>query len=259
MQRPGEAITIHPTTVESYWSRERLPSPKEQADDLVLWIGDNQPDPATNAITKQVALDAWIGAALSDRRPGNAIGLIWLVSASREQELFEHHFELGDASFRLTLTGWEKYSALKQVRVDSRVAFMAMKFGDAELNSVVDGCFRLAVKRAGFELRILTDRQEAGLIDNQMRAALLAARFVIADLTHGSFGAYWEAGFADGRGLPVIYTCRRAEWERAKSHFDTNHMTTVLWNTANLKPSEDELTAIIRTTLRAEARQTDQD
>jgi len=70
-------------------------------------------------------------------------------------------------------------------------------------------------------------------------------------------GAYWEAGFADGRGLPVIYTCRRAEWQKAKTHFDTNHMATVLWDADNLKPVGDELTAMIRATLRADAKQAD--
>ena len=66
-----------------------------------------------------------------------------------------------------------------------------MKFGDSELDEMVDKCFRRAVRRMGFELR---------------RAAVLSARFVISDLTHGSYGAYWEAGFGEGRGIPVIYT-----------------------------------------------------
>ena len=66
-----------------------------------------------------------------------------------------------------------------------------MKFGDSELDEMVDKCFRRAVRRTGFELR---------------RAAVLSARFVISDLTHGSYGAYWEAVFGEGRGIPVIYT-----------------------------------------------------
>jgi hypothetical protein len=68
----------------------------------------------------------------------------------------------------------------------------------------------------------------------------------------------WEAGFADGLGLPVIYTCRRREWEQAKTHFDTKHMRTIIWDVADFKPSENELTAVIRATLRSEAKQSDQ-
>jgi hypothetical protein len=77
---------------------------------------------------------------------------------------------------------------------------MAMQFGDAEFNRVVNDCFKPAVKAAGFELRLLTDGQPAGLIDDQLRVALRTARFVIADLTHANNGAYWEAGFAEGLG-----------------------------------------------------------
>jgi hypothetical protein len=94
---------------------------------------------------------------------------------------------------------------------------MALKFRQPELDKAVEECFRPGVERAGFELRILSDQQGAGLIDNQIRASLLSARFVISDLTHGSYGAYWEAGFGEGRGIPVIYTCEKTAWGKQKS------------------------------------------
>src|SRR5258708_34097771 len=105
---------------------------------------------------------------------------------------------------------------------------MAMKFGDAAVNRAVEECFRSAVRRTGFELKVLTDQPGAGLIDDQIRAGLLAARFVIANLTRGSHGAYWEAGYAEGRNIPVIYTCEKADWEEIKTHFDTNNMFTII-------------------------------
>jgi hypothetical protein len=259
MQRQGQLITIHPNTVETYWE-SRLPTPNEQANELIVWIGDNQVGGAKAAVQRELALDAWIGAVLA-LKPGNASALRWLIGAmepdSRPPNLFTHRYSQGDVVLQLTLAGWERHGELKREQKESRTAFMAMRFGDTELNRAVDHCFRPAVRRTGFELRILTDQQGAGLIDDQIRAALVSARFVVADLTHGNPGAYWEAGFADGRGLPVIYTCRRAEWDKAKTHFDTNHMVTVIWDPANLMPSENQMAAIIRATLRAEAKQTD--
>jgi hypothetical protein len=80
-----------------------------------------------------------------------------------------------------------------------------------------------------------TDKQPAGLIDDQMRAAILASRFVISDLTHGSPGAYWEGGFGEGLGLPVIYTCEKSAWDEQKTHFDTNYLVTIIWDKAELK------------------------
>jgi hypothetical protein len=115
----------------------------------------------------------------------------------------------GKLGVMLTMVGWERYEALQKANLESRTAFMAIKFDDASVNQAVDECFRPAVRRAGFELKVLTDQQGAGSIDDQIRAGLLAARFVIADLTRGSHGAYWEAGYAEGRNIPVIYTCER--------------------------------------------------
>ena len=253
MQRQDKPITIHPNAIETFWETP-LPTPNEQANELILWIGDNQVDSAKPAVQREVALDAWIGARLP-LKPGSANGLRWLIDAMGEgsPDLFAHTYSQGGVGLQLKLAGWKRYAELKQVQKESRTAFMAMKFGDVELDHAVDHCFRPAVRRTGFELRVLTDQQRAGLIDDQIRAALISARFVIADLTHGNAGAYWEAGFADGRGLPVIYTCRRAEWDKAKTHFDTNHMLTVIWDPADLMPSGKQISAIIRATLRGEA------
>jgi hypothetical protein len=258
MQGDGQqSPLIEPPRLESFWNT-RLPNPQEQVDDLIIWIGDHQASRAVGVVAEQLAVDAWIGSPLSDR-PESPANLFWLLGelARAATNLFDYDAASGNISFQLSLDGWQKYTALKRARNESRTAFMAMKFGDDELAHVVGTCFRPAVERTGFELRDLQDHKRAGLIDDQIRAGLLAARFVIADLTHDSFGAYWEAGFADGHGLPVIYTCKRAKWQNAKSHFDTNHMVTVLWDTEDLKSSEDELVSIIRTTLRAEANQID--
>ena|ERR1700682_5148557 len=140
---------------------------------------------------------------------------------------------------------------LKRQRVESRMAFMAMQFSDPQLDDLVDAHFKPAVTSAGFELRVLTDRQPAGLIDDQLRVALRRSRFVIADLTHGNQGAYWEAGFAEGLGRPVIYTCRKKEWEEdnRKTHFDTNHLVTVIWDPAKPADAATRLAATIRATL----------
>jgi len=154
------------------------------------------------------------------------------------------------------MKGWQRYEALKRAESESRTAFMAMKFDD-EMDRVVANCFKPAVAKTGFELRLLTDRQPAGSIDDQLRVALRTSRFVIADLTHANNGAYWEAGFAEGLGRPVIYTCRRKEWEEAKTHFDTNHLNTIIWDPGNLDDATNHLTATIRATLPAEAKMTD--
>jgi hypothetical protein len=46
-------------------------------------------------------------------------------------------------------------------------------------------------------------------------------------------------------------------WEEQKSHFDTNHLHTIIWDENNLKKAGEELIASIRATLRDEAKQDD--
>jgi nucleoside 2-deoxyribosyltransferase len=161
------------------------------------------------------------------------------------------------------MAGWQRFEAIKRAQVESRTAFMAMQFGDKDLNHAVESCFKPAVNHAGFELRLISEGQPAGLIDDQLRVRLRTSRFVIADLTHANNGAYWEAGFAEGLGRPVIYTCRQKEWDevdergRRKVHFDTSHLVTIIWDPTKLDEAATRLTATIRATLPGEAKMAD--
>ena len=230
-----------------------LPPPSDQLASLIIWIGDNQPSPVEDALIDRDALDAWIGGIVVRESPGQAI--LWLAATQTVKDFLQIKGDPagGQWYLRLSMAGWDRYGELKLSRADSRLAFMAMKFGYPDLDQIVDTWFRPAVDEAGFDLRTLPDQQPAGCIDDQLRAALHTCRFVVADLTHGSFGAYWEAGFAEGLGRPVIYTCRRAEWEAQSSHFDTNHLVTVVWDPGNPADAATRLKATIRATLPAEA------
>jgi hypothetical protein len=77
------------------------------------------------------------------------------------------------------------------------------------------------------------------------------------DLTHGSPGAYWEAGFGEGLGRPVVYTCEKSAWEKQGTHFDTNHLTHIIWDPNDLTEAQNRLVATIWATFRADAKQTD--
>jgi hypothetical protein len=245
----------------TFW-QTRAPTPQEQADRLILWIGDNQSSPDALAETNIHVLAAWLGTSVARDGNPSEVGFLWLETeiyekASQERKLYDRTIRGDYRGMKLTMPGWERYSQLKTRRGESRAAFMAMQFNQPELVRIVKDCFRPAVARTGFELRLLTDKQPAGLIDNQLRAAILASRFVISDLTHGNAGAYWEAGYGEGLGLPVIYTCQRSAWDKQKTHFDTNHMKTIIWDLGDLNAAADELAATIRATFRADAKQTD--
>lgn len=238
-------------------AEDPLPSPAEQADSLILWLGDHQPSPGCALQIDELELSAWVGAAITPNW-GNE-ELTWLLRQPQLETLMEQATVSinGPSRLRLTFAGWQRYEALKRAEVESRKAFMAMEFGHAELDQIVNEYFKPAVGKTGFELRVLTDGQPAVLIDDQLRVALRTSRFVIADLTHRNNGAYWEAGFAEGLGRPVIYTCRKKEWQECKTHFDTNHLNTIIWDLSNPEDAATRLSATIRATLPAEAKMTD--
>lgn len=242
---PTEKV-IGSAELDSFWSEETLPTASKQADDLILYAGDKQLAPDRHVKASNQFLSAWVGAAIS--KVDASQGLHWLLNYLAKTDLLENREDRNDGAapaivMRLTMSGWSRYGELKQQRREGRTAFMAMKFGDAALDDLVESIFRPAVARTDFLLRKLTDGQPAGSIDNQIRAAILSGRFVIADLTHANLGAYWEAGFAEGVGLPVIYTCEKSVWDREKTHFDTNHLMTIIWDRAEPRAAGIALTA----------------
>lgn len=125
---------------------------------------------------------------------------------------------------------------------------MAMQYRDGRLDRIVNQWFRPVVEETGFTLFRLDDEEPAGLIDDRLRIEIQSARFLIADLTHENRGAFWEAGYAEGLGKPVIYTCEGSVF-RTASHFDTNHNLHILWDEDNLESAMERLKATIRVTI----------
>ena len=135
--------------------------------------------------------------------------------------------------------------------LDIAFSFMAMEFENPELEKVVEDHIKPTIKRS-FNVMVNTARDvaQAGLIDEIIRDHIRRAKFLLADLTHGNNGAYWEAGFAEGSGIPVIYVCERSVFDRESTHFDTNHLTTVMWSLDQIEKFEDELVAAVSNTLK---------
>jgi hypothetical protein len=204
LRREQRAGSPPPSIVQSdlLQDDDLLPTPAEQADSLILWIGDRQLPHMERADVPAAEISAWIGAAIPTKR-FSGCALTWLLSQDAVKNVVEW-FGTGSPKtmeFRLSMAGWERYEALKHAQVKSRAAFMAMKF-DTDMDHVVKNCFKPAVKAAGFELRLLTDGQPAGLIDDQLRVALRSARFMIADLTHGNNWRLLGGGVRRGLGPP---------------------------------------------------------
>ena len=49
--------------------------------------------------------------------------------------------------------------------------------------------------------------------------------------------------------MPVIYICEQNKFDTEKTHFDTNHCTTVTWSINDPEPFVDRLIATLRRSL----------
>lgn len=222
-----------------------LPTPAQQADNLILYLSEH-----TNGLGQFIKIEydelsgkqiqAWIGAV--DRT-----NLVEILKELTTSKLLTHAQPPNAAYWKpsLTIAGWNRASELKKVDKQNTQAFMAMKF-DIEQQKFVKTFLTPAIKKLGFDLKLLPDiTSTENLIDNKLRVAIRRSRFLICDLTHGNRGAYWEAGYAEGLGLPVVYICEKKILDAQKDiHFDVSHQEIYSWTDGDEKSIESFLDQI---------------
>lgn len=248
-QRHNEWIEITREAFENMIEHASIPSVAEQSDNLVLFLG-NETSPGQPKNLDEKTCGAVVGVE-------SETGLNFLVEELHRSGLLVGNVSGGPVA-RLTMDGWKHYDALKRGRPSGWQAFMAMQYGDTALDKFVRSHVAPAVDATGFTLRRLDEHPRAGLIDDLLRVDIRASRFLIADLSHSNRGAYWEAGFAEGLGKPVIYMCEQSAFDdhARKPHFDTNHHLTIVWKWDAQEDAMSRLKATIRATI-PEARQSD--
>jgi hypothetical protein len=130
-------------------------------------------------------------------------------------------------------TGGISKLIVENEKSSSKDCFVAMSF-DSTLRQVYDNAISPAIKATGFEpVRIDDDHKIPSefTINDAILAGIKKAKFIIADFTDHKKGVYFEAGYALGRGLNVIYTCRVDQIDEA--HFDTRNYPHIVWKDAD--------------------------
>ena len=137
----------------------------------------------------------------------------------------------------LTVKGYARLDKLENVTTNSSQAFVAMWFDDWMKDTYEIG-IKLGIEAAGYEAKRIDRVEHINKIDDEIIAEIKRSRFVVADFTHGDSGArggvYYEAGFAHGLNIPVIFTCREDILEDI--HFDTRQFNHIAWESE--KPEE---------------------
>jgi nucleoside 2-deoxyribosyltransferase len=216
----GEPLLITADVLDDYLVLAPPRStPLEALDELLIYIGEKQP-----------GLSDW-ALLTNDRFPiqvtRNTKDYEFLKRVLVEKKLVESH----DDSYehvRLSIDGWARYHDLRSTRSDSHQAFVAMWFAD-ELTPAWTQGIRPGLEDAGYTAVRLDAVEHNEKIDDRIIAEIRRSGLVVADLTGGRANVYFEAGFAMGLGVPVIWTCREDHLDDL--HFDTRQYNYIGWTT----------------------------
>jgi len=192
------------------------------------------------------------GNALEFRLMDNSvrpISMAYAFSLNEAEYMFQDLQNLGYLEYKeysgysITPKGFERAEQLLNSNIESTSVFVAIQFSDDLLEA-----FREAIKPAcedcGFDALIISDKSHNNGITDEIIVEIKKSKFVIVDFTYNNNGAYWEAGYAQGLGRPIIRCCKK-EWFDGKTknvdsngtiqevpnnlHFDVRHYNTIIW------------------------------
>lgn len=135
-------------------------------------------------------------------------------------------------AWRLVITpeGWARVGELTGGAERHRnPAFVAMWFGEDEqrddMRNLFNDAILPAIKDAGYPAkRADTDEHNEPIMDRVIDD-IRKAPFVVAELTNNNPGVYYEAGFAKGQNIEVIYCCKDGH----RPHFDVTGINQVIY------------------------------
>lgn len=133
-------------------------------------------------------------------------------------------------AIEITVDGYARAQAMK-ANQNSSQAFIAMW-----LNKEVEAAYREgivpAIQSCGYKDFRIGDDPKLDKIDDAIIGEIRRSRFMVADFTYGDDGirgsVYYEAGFAQGLGIPVIRSCRSDQI--SDLHFDIRQYYHIDWD-----------------------------
>lgn len=136
-------------------------------------------------------------------------------------------FSGGGAHLSLTGEGISHAEDIVNPNYESKQVFVAMSF-NPELETLYSDAIQEAVKYCHLTALRSKDFDFNDEVIRNIQLQIDSSRFVIADFTDNRPGVYYEAGYATGRNIPVIYCCR--ESDKVNIHFDIDHFNFIFWS-----------------------------
>lgn len=158
----------------------------------------------------------------------NSYSILYMIRQLAKQG-FITNIEKMENDINIESEGWRRiYELRKKPEGQINQVFVAMWF-DKNMDDYFVNGFKKAVKDAiDYEVIKVNSVEFNNKICDQIIAELRKSKFVIADFTGGRGGVYFEAGYAQGLGIPVIWTVKK-NWVK-KLHFDTRQYNHIVYS-----------------------------
>ena len=159
--------------------------------------------------------------------------------AIRDMLISEGLLETRSQQIIITNSGFTRIDGIRRGGAPTNHVFVAMWFSEEMLRTYDHG-IAPAIVAAGYQPRRIDRLEHVNKIDDEIIAEIRRSKFVVADFTCGTTGdgsgiaiprggVYYEAGFAQGLGTPVIWCVR--EDQIGDVHFDTRQFNHITWTT----------------------------
>ena len=101
---------------------------------------------------------------------------------------------------------------------------------DKDMNDTYTNAIYPALDDTGYKpYRVDLDKSNTNMIDNKIIAEIRKSGLLVVDLTGARPSVTFEAGFAMGLGIELIWTCR--EDDKKKIPFDIRQFPFIIWKT----------------------------
>ena len=165
----------------------------------------------------------------------------YLIEYLRENKYISAKIGLeGGHAITLLADGWKRIELAEKSDDLNKNVFVSMSF--AEDTKPTREAIRSGITDAGFSAEFLDEIKHNHQIIPEMFRLIRECRFLVMDITDPNYGAYYEAGYAQGLGKEVIITCSEEAFHKEytteeekryakylKPHFDIAQKQILLW------------------------------
>ncbi|MBW8012766.1 MAG: hypothetical protein FVQ83_16230 [Chloroflexi bacterium] len=127
--------------------------------------------------------------------------------------------------------------------------FVAMAFNFPDTDHIYEFHIAPVIEGLNMSPRHMQHLLHNSRIDQKIIAEISKCDVLIADLTYSRPSVYWEAGFAEGKGIPVIFTVRGDHFKdkeedlygNFKVHFELQNAPIIPWNRKGSQRFQNDL------------------